>query len=117
VKDYLADVHLVCIVAFGEILTELLTRYCLYEEGYFAIDEDMHAQLDEAKLEEKHTFFGNSGDDFAVQHQKIKATFDSVSDIVAIAHPRAESVSTDYFTTKSDLKSLKDAGVSWGRII
>jgi hypothetical protein len=109
VKDYLADVHLVSLVALGEILTELLTRYCLYEEGYFAIDGDMHAQLDEAKLDERHAFFGNSWDDFAVRHQRIKAAFDSVSDIVAVAHPDPSHVSTDYHATKEGLKSLKEA--------
>jgi len=109
IKSYIMDIHYNALVTLGEIFNEFSIRFLLYKDGYYNIDSDAHAELDEVTLDNLVTFFTGSSGSFDTEVGEIKDAVSSIADIFPVYAPSSYMVEYDYTDVLARVKELKEA--------
>lgn len=109
IKAYIAEVHLTTLFSIGEIFTEFNSKFLLYRDGYFSIDDNSHAQLHEETLTENETFYTTNKSDVTGKSEELHDVISSIADIFPCAAPSVSAIENDCIYIAKTLNQLNQS--------
>lgn len=109
IKAYIAEVHLTTLLSIGEIFTEFNSKFLLYRDGYFSIDDNSHAQLHEETLFTNETFYTTNRLDVMGKSEDLQGVIDSIADIFPCSLPSVAAVESDCTHIATTLNQLNQS--------
>ena len=108
VKAYFNEVHALLMAAIGGVMIDFMSKYLLYWDGYFEIDGDIHAKLNEdtmnAAIREYKTSLKNLED---IQ-RSLKEAVNSTSDIFYPGIPAIAGLEDAHAFAISTTENVRD---------
>lgn len=108
VKAYYAEVQALLLSAVGTVLTDFMTKFFLYEDGYYAIDGDIHTKLDESTLNDAIHEYKSSRGFLSDSQSSLKSALSSVSDIFFAGIPAVGLLEDNHAEVTERIKTVRD---------
>lgn len=113
VKAYYSEVQALLLSAVGSTLVDFMTKYLLYWDGYYDIDEDIHTKLNEDTMTAAVTEYTTSLDNLSDSKTTLKNALDAVSDIFWVGLPSTGLLEEDHAETMELINKTKDKVVPY----
>ncbi|MBL1224267.1 polymorphic toxin type 30 domain-containing protein [Enterococcus sp. BWR-S5] len=107
-KAYLQEVHGTLLASISELITEYQVRFLLYKDELFQLDNDLHAELDEATFDSLLSFFPNSQNGFQSEVGDLKSVVDTISDLISEYGPNDLSIDNGYGELIHSITTLRE---------